>query len=127
MEKILVKTKELAALLEESDIIIRHKAAKKALDESEEVQELIGAFNLAKMALMNESNKEKPDAEMVEKYRGETTSVYEKIVAHPVMMEMNEADIALEDLMKKINMIIQSSISDASACTHDCSTCGGCH
>ena len=58
MEKIIEKANELSALLKECDIVKNQKAAKKAFDSNTELQEFIGAFNLAKMSLMNESNKD---------------------------------------------------------------------
>lgn len=128
MEKIIEKARELGALLEQSEIVAKQKAAKKAFDNDEELQALVGEFNLAKMSLMNESNKDKPDAEKTEMYRSQTTAVYEKIMQHPVMMELNNAEVALEKLFGQINQILQSSISDdVGGCTHDCSTCSGCH
>lgn len=128
MEQILTKAGELGALLENSQIVNRQKAAKKAFDADEELQALIGEFNLAKMSLMNESNKEKPDAEKTEQFRAQTTATYEKIMQHPTMIELNEAEMALENLLGQINAILQKSISDdAGGCTHNCATCGGCH
>lgn len=127
MEKIIEKTKELGALLEESEIIKRQRAAKKAFDTDAELQELVGAFNLAKMSLMNESNKEQPDAALTEEYRKKTSECYEKIMQHPIMMELNDAEIALENLINQINAIIQQSITGEQGCTHNCATCGGCH
>ncbi len=128
MEKIIEKTKELAALLEQSEIVQKQKAAKKAFDTDEELQALVGEFNLAKLSLMNESNKDQPDAKKTEEYRNQTTAVYEKIMQHPVMMELNNAEVALEQLFNQINQILQSSVSDnEGGCTHNCATCSGCH
>ena len=122
------KAKELGALIEQSEIVAKQRAAKKAFDSDQELQELIGAFNLAKMSLMNESNKEQPDAEKTEEYRKQTSEIYEKIMQHPVMIELNDAEVALDGLVGQINGILQKSISgDEGGCTHNCATCSGCH
>ena len=128
MEMILEKAKELGKLIEESEIVVKQKAAKAEFDSSAELQELIGAFNLAKMSLMNESNKDKPDAEKTEEFRKQTTEAYEKVMTHPIMQQLNDAEIALEGLLNQINAILQQSITgETGGCTHNCATCSGCH
>ncbi|MBQ6947178.1 MAG: YlbF family regulator [Clostridia bacterium] len=129
MEKIIEKAKELGALLEQSEIVKNQRAAKQAFDTDDELQQLIGDFNVAKLALMNESNKDKPDAEKTEKLRTQTTQSYEKVMAHPVMMQLNDAEIALEGLLNQVNGILQQSITgeEPGGCTHNCATCSGCH
>ena len=127
MEKIIEKAKELGALIENSDIVLTQRAAKKEFDDNAELQDLIGAFNMAKMSLMNESNKDTPDAAKVEEFRNQTTQAYEKVMQHPVMMKLNDAEIALEGLLNQINGILQQSVTGEQGCTHNCATCGGCH
>ena len=129
MEKIIEKAKELGALIEQSEIVQKQRAAKKEFDTNAELQELIGAFNMAKLALMNESNKDKPDAEKTEQLRLQTTEAYEKVMQHPVMQQLNDAEIALEGLLNQINGILQQSVTgeEPGGCTHNCATCSGCH
>ncbi len=128
MENIIQKAKELGALLEKSEIVAEQKAAKALFDNDAELQDLIGAFNLAKMSLMNESNKDKPDAELTETYRKQTSEAYEKVMMHPVMQRLNSAEIALEQLLNEVNGILQQSITgEEGGCTHNCATCSGCH
>ncbi len=128
MEKIIAKAKELGALLEQSEIVTEQKAAKKEFDNDAQLQDLIGAFNMAKLSLMNESNKETPDAEKVEEFRKQTSQAYENVMQHPVMQRLNNAEIALEGIINQINGILQQSITgDEGGCTHNCATCSGCH
>ncbi len=128
MEKIIEKAKELGALLEQSEIVQNQRAAKKAFDTDAQLQDLIGAFNMAKLALMNESNKDKPDAEKTEQLRLQTTEAYEKVMEHPVMQQLNDAEIALEGLLNQVNGILQQSVTgEQPGCTHNCATCSGCH
>ena len=128
MEKIIEKAKELGALLENSEIVRKQRAAKKDFDNDTELQDLIGAFNMAKMSLMNESNKDTPDNEKVEQFRQQTTEAYEKVMQHPVMERLNDAEIALEGLLNQVNSILQQSVTgEQGGCTHNCATCGGCH
>lgn len=128
MEKILEKAKELGALLENSQIVLEQRAAKKAFDTDTQLQDLIGAFNMAKLSLMNESNKDTPDAAKTEEYRKQTSQAYEKVMQHPVMQRLNDAEIALEGLLNQVNGILQQSVTgEEGGCTHNCATCGGCH
>jgi len=53
--------------------------------------------------------------------------LYDQIVAHPVYVELEQAQNAVNDLMNAVNNTIMFEITGEvpSSCTHDCSTCGG--
>ena len=126
---ILEKATELGKLMKESKIVSDYNTAKAVFDADEEVNDLVGQFNLARMNLTNESQKQTPDSSRVEELQKQTQEIYEKIMGKPAMQALDSANLALEDMVKKVNQILQSSISGeaAAGCTHDCSTCGGCH
>ena len=67
-------------------------------------------------------------AEIREKNEAVLEKLYEEIMKKPSMAALDKANMALEDMIRKVNQILQAAISDMpEGCTHDCSTCGGCH
>jgi cell fate (sporulation/competence/biofilm development) regulator YmcA (YheA/YmcA/DUF963 family) len=53
--------------------------------------------------------------------------LYESIMAHPVFIELNDAQAEVNELMNAVNNTITFEITgEVPSCTHDCSTCGGC-
>ncbi|MBO4355377.1 MAG: YlbF family regulator, partial [Clostridia bacterium] len=55
--------------------------------------------------------------------------LYDFIINHKVFKQYGEAEANLNELIKNINRTIVAQITGemAADCTHDCSTCGGCH
>ena len=86
--------------------------ARKLNDRDEELQNMIGEFNLARMDLNN------------------------KIMADEGMTAYNEAKKDCENLVNYIDAIINTAMNGgdpmtvqepSASCTGSCSTCGGCH
>lgn len=127
LEMILEKAKELGALMKDSEIVAKYNAAKAAFDADAEINDLVGQFNLARMNLTEQSQKEQTDPELLKQLQEKTQSIYEQIMQKEAMRALDGANIALEDMVKQVNQILQNSISGGSACTHDCSFCAGCH
>lgn len=111
------------------------QTAKNAADNDKELQNLIGEFNLKRMAINNESCKEERDDEKLRALNLEMRDVYTKIMQNENMIAYNNAKTELDTILQRVLAIITQSAdgedpdtTDFSAnCTHDCSTCGGCH
>ena len=82
--------------------------------------------------------KEKPDADegLIDAVSARVETLYGEIMQNPDMKAYNKAEEDLNLLMTAINMTITSYISpenlagateDGGECTHDCSSCHGCH
>ena len=54
-----------------------------AADEDAGLQDLIGEFNLKRIALNNESTKEEKDGDKITRLDGEIREVYDKIMQNP--------------------------------------------
>ena len=103
--------------------------ARKANDKDEELQNLIGEFNLARMDLNNEIGKSERSDERIAELNG-------KIMADEGMTAYNEAKRDCENLVNYIDAIINTAMNGgdpmtvqepSESCTGSCSTCGGCH
>ncbi len=129
MTEIIEKTKELGALLQSSEQVQKYTAAKAAYDQDEEVQKLIKEFNLHKMTMMSLSNAEETDAERIAEMEERLKGVYTKVIEHEKTKAMQEAGAAVEALLAQVNGVISFYVTgeEPQSCSHDCSTCGGCH
>ncbi len=129
MTEIIEKAKELGALLQSSEQILKYNAAKAAYDQDEAVQKLVQEFNLHRMTMMSLSEAEDQDPQRIAEIEERIKGVYEKIMANEKMAAMQEAAKAVEELMAQVNGVISFYVTgeEPTSCTHDCSTCGGCH
>ncbi len=129
MTEIIEKAKELGALLQSSEQILKYNAAKAAYEQDDAVQKLVQEFNLHRMTMMSLSEAEEQDAERIAEVEERIKGVYEKIMANEKMQVMQETAKAVEEMMGQVNGVISFYVTseEPSSCTHDCSTCGGCH
>lgn len=129
MTEIIEKAKELGALLQASGQVQRYNAAKASYDGNEELQKLIQEFNLQRMSMMNLSSAEEPDEARMTELEERIKEIYAKIMENPVSVELQDAKQALEGVLNQVNGVISFYVTgeEPSSCTHDCSTCGGCH
>ena len=103
--------KKAAAALQTDPRYLELDAARRENDSDEELQNLIGEFNLARLDLNNESAKAETNAARV------AESECEAMVSHIdaiINTAMNGGD----------PMTVQAP---SGGCTGSCSTCGGCH
>lgn len=111
------------------------QTAKNAADNDKELQDLIGEFNLKRMAINNEACKEDRDEEKLRALNTEMRDVYTKIMSNENMNAYNTAKTDLDTVLQRVLAIITQSADGedpdttdfSESCTHDCSTCGGCH
>lgn len=120
------KTEELGKMIQETEEMKRMTAADVAQQTSEEAQALLREFNLARMNLardMQEGKIEKTEA--IKK----NTQLFEDMVnSNEIIKEYVESKKAFDAVIGKINGILNFYITGQDPnCTHDCSTCGGCH
>ena len=129
MTEIIEKAKELGALLQSSEQIQKYNAAKAAYEQDEAVQKLVQEFNLHRMTMMSLSEAEDQDPERIAEIEERIKGVYEKIMANEKMANMQQTAKAVEELMAQVNGVISFYVTgeEPTSCTHDCSTCGGCH
>ncbi len=129
MTEIIEKAKELGALLQASEQVQRYNAAKVAYDGNEELQKLIQEFNLQRMSMMNLSSAEEPDEARMAELEERIKDIYTNIMQNPVSAELQDAKQAVEAVLNQVNGVISFYVTgeEPSSCTHDCSTCGGCH
>ncbi len=132
---VIAMARELGAALQQSDEYTAYNVAKNAADGDEVLQEMIGEFNLKKLSLSTEVQKEEKDQEKLAALNEEVRSLYGRIMAHPTMAAYNTTKEELDRLLNFIQQIIvysangedPATIEEETSCGGDCSGCSGCH
>ncbi len=131
MNTIIEMARELGNEIMMDERSIALQMAKVANDEDGELQGQIGEFNLKRVAINAEMNKEAKDEEKIEKMNNELREVYDKIMANPNMAAYNKAKQEADELLGHIMSILQMSMngqsSDEGCGSGGCSGCSGCH
>ena len=129
--------RELGKALQEDERYKKYQEAKAKNDKDTELQNMIGDFNVKRMQLNQEMQKQEKDPETMQRLDGELKEVYNKIMANPNMVEFTDAQQKVEKLINSVNFIISMAANgedpmtcpeeQPASCGGSCSTCGGCH
>lgn len=104
---------------------------RKANDKDEELQNLIGEFNLARMDLNNEIGKSERNDARIAELNEKVNSLYGQIMGNEGMVAYNEAKRDCENLVNYIDAIINTAMNGgdpmtvqepSASCTGSCST-----
>ena len=132
MDQIMELAAQLGRAIKEDARIKRMEAATEAYKNDSHLQYKMTEYNVQTLALTEEYKKDEKDMEVIHAIEMRINALYEEISKLPVLMEYNEAQEAVNAFMNCVNEEITFQItgerpSEESGCTHDCSTCKGCH
>ncbi|MDD5952813.1 MAG: YlbF family regulator [Oscillospiraceae bacterium] len=128
--------RELGKAIQQDERYIRLQKAKADSDNDQHLQELIGEFNLKRLAINNEAVKDDRSEDKLRELNTELRHIYGEIMRNENMTAYNEAKEALDAVLKRVNAIIALSAEgedpetadlDESSCGGSCSSCAGCH
>lgn len=127
-------TRALGAEIQKTEEYKRFMVAKEKNDKDEVLQKQIGDFNLLKMQLDAEHEKEEKDEAKILEINEKIVELYNLIVSGEAMTEFNNAYADYKALTDKISNILlmcengeDPATCEPSECTGNCSSCGGCH
>ena len=129
-------TRELGMQLQAEESYIAMRSAQQTCDEDEALQELIGEFNLKRMAINNEAQKDDRNEDTLKRLNEEFRAVYAQIMENENMTRYNAAKNEFDALLQRVTAIIglcadgenpDTCDYDAASCGGDCSSCAGCH
>ena len=133
----ILEFKKLCAQLQKEDVIVYLEQAKKMNDMDQELQELIGKFNLARFNLNIEMNKQEgQDEDELNRLDAELNDLYDQIMNNDSMIAYNEARMEVDRLTKHIQAIITATVNGGDpmvvelpveGCSGSCESCSGCH
>ena len=126
---------ELAAALgqklKEDERLTRLDAARAAYEADETIMSLSTEYMVQQQAMQMESMKEEGERDdaMIETITARIEELYTALTETPAYKAFEEAQNEVNELMARVNDTINAQLMDGQpdGCTHDCSTCGGCH
>ena len=120
---------ELGKALKADERLVKLEDAKKAYEENKTLQRNIVEFDVQQKALQGEMVKPEKDTIFIEVIQKRIDELYKMITEDEAFVALNDAQAVVNELMNSVNTTITYNITGEmpSSCTHDCSTCGGCH
>ena len=136
--ELLAMARELGKEIQKSEAYQALIEAKSKNDADQELQDLIGEFNLKRIAINTQINdNKKHDEDEMRRLDSELKEVYQKILHNENMAAYNEAKNAMDDIMNQISTILMYSVNGEdpetcpskqdTGCSGSCATCSGCH
>ena len=120
---------ELGRTLKEDKRLVALEQARVAYESDERVMKLMMEYEVQQRAMQNEAMKPERDDALIGMIQDRIDALYDQIVATESYKALEAAQDEVNELMNMVNNTITFNITgkEPSACTHDCSTCGGCH
>ena len=129
--EILKLAKELGKLIAASEEVKAANAAKEAYETDATIQARITEYNAHNKALAEEYKKSEHDEELMTSIKKRIGELYNEIIDNPVYQHYMAAQEGVGELMNLVNDEINFEVTgerpSASACSGNCSSCGGCH
>ena len=135
MDVIIEMAKDMGEAIQQDSRFVALQMAQAKADEDQALQDLIGEFNLKRMALATEDAKEDKDEANLQALDEELREVYTRVMANESMQAYNAARQEMDALLSNINRILMLSaqgedpqnLDTEHSCGGHCSSCGGCH
>ncbi|MBQ7741101.1 MAG: YlbF family regulator [Eubacterium sp.] len=134
LEKIL---RELGKVIQADERFTALQAAAKANDADEDLQKQMQELQLITLKYQQEAQKaDEADQDRIAQLQGQYQELYNEIMQGENMKNYSAAAAEMEQMAQYISGMIglffdgqdpETCEIPAEDCTHDCSTCGGCH
>ncbi len=130
MTKIIELAHMLGMEIAASEEIKNLESAKAAFDSNAELQSKMSEYETERKLLGEEFMKEKGEADeiAIANLKARIEELTKEISENPIYVAFSQAQGNLNKLMAEVNAEIKFCITgERNDCTHDCSTCSGCH
>ena len=130
MTKIIELAHQLGTEIAKSDEIKTLNETKNAFDSDASLQALMSEYEADRMLLGQEFSKNNAeiDEKAIADLRARIEELTREISKNPIYIAFAEAQQNMNKLMADVNAEIKFCITgERDNCTHDCSTCSGCH
>ena len=133
---ILEATRKLGEEIQKDERFIAYAKAKIEVDNNKELQDKIGEFNITRMNLEQESEKDTRDEEKIKELNESLRNIYSAVMGSKAMLDFNTAKGDLDHIINDINSVIMQCVDGADpktvepethSCSGSCDSCGGCH
>ena len=128
--------KKAAAAMQTDPRYLELDSARRANDADQELQAMIGEFNLQRLDLNRASSEAEPDTARIAELNQKINDLYSQIMSSEGMVRYNTAKAECEALISHIDAIINTAMNGGdpmavrqpeAGCTGSCSSCAGCH
>jgi len=131
-------TRKLGAAIQQDERYLAFQAARKANEEDEGLNDLIGKLNLVQLSYQHEAEQPEPDENKLAQYDDEFRSLYSEIMQNPNMINYENTRRDLDELMNYIMQILamcvngedpetcEPQMNEGAGCHGSCSSCQGC-
>ena len=130
MTKIIELAHQLGTEIAKSDEIKTLNETKNAFDSDASLQALMSEYEADRVLLGQEFSKdnEEIDEKAIADLRARIEELTREVSQNPIYIAFAEAQQNMNKLMADVNAEIKFCITgERDNCTHDCSTCSGCH
>ena len=118
---------ELGKAIKEDDRMIRMEKAKAEYEADDEIFKLLTEYGVQQEALSHIGDSGEIDTDAVTRIQDRLDEIYNIITSNPKFIELDQAQAAVNELMATVNNTIMYNATGETQCTHDCSSCSGCH
>ncbi len=120
---------ELGQTLKEDARIIALDKAREAFEADADVAALMTEYEVQQNAIHEEAMKQDRSEDVLNAIQDRIEAIYNKITESESYKALEAAQNEVNALMEAVNNTITFNITgeEPSSCTHNCSTCGGCH
>ena len=130
MTKIIELAHLLGMEIAQSDEIKTLNETKNAFDSDKELQDLMSEYEADRVLLGQEfsKNESEIDEKAIADLRARIEELTREVSKNPIYIAFANAQQNMNKLMADVNAEIKFCITgERDNCTHDCSTCSGCH
>lgn len=118
---------KLGQAIKEDERMIRMEKAKEAYESSEKIGNLMMEYGIQQQALTTMGDGDEIDTDALTRIQDRIDEIYAEITTDPIFRELDEAQTAVNELMETVNNTIMFNATGKTPCSHDCSSCSGCH
>ena len=129
MTKIIELAHMLGLEIAKSEEMKNLEIAKDAFDSNQELQNKMSEYETDRVLLTQEYSKQDADEKLIADLHARIEELANEISANELYIKFSKAQAEVNALMNEVNEEIKFCITGErpSECTHDCSTCKGCH
>lgn len=118
----------LGEALKNDERVMRLDECKKAYYTDPDLIKEMMEYEVQQKALSYEYEKPEKDMALIAEIQKKIDELYKSITENPVFNAFDAAQAEVNALMNEVNSKITATITgEDPSCTHDCSTCSGCH
>ena len=120
---------QLGEAIKEDARIKELNRCREAYDNDPELAKYMLEYNVQQKALSDQYASADRDQAIIVSIQHRIDELYDLIVNNEAFAELNRTQAVVNELMNSVNQTIMTQITgeEPSGCTHNCSTCGGCH